>query len=76
MFDKLIQVLVLGAAYSKIADVSCSATTIRTRRDEWITAGIFTRLEQICLESYDQIVGLDLSDLTWAAMVISDGGPS
>ncbi len=64
MFDKLIQVLVLGASYSKIADASCSATTIRTRRDEWITAGIFTALEQICLDAYDQIVGLELSDLT------------
>lgn len=64
VFDKLIQVLVLGAAYSKIADMSCSATTIRTRRDEWISAGIFTRLEQICLEAYDQIVGLDLTNIT------------
>lgn len=64
VFDKLIQVLVLGASYSKIADASCSATTIRTRRDEWITAGIFTALEQICLDAYDQIVGLELSDLT------------
>ena len=50
VFDKLIQILVLGAAYAKIADATCSATTIRTRRDEWITAGIFTRLEQICLD--------------------------
>jgi transposase len=64
VFDKLIQVLVLGAAYEKIADSTCSATTIRTRRDEWITAGIFAELEQICLDAYDQIVGLELSDLT------------
>lgn len=64
VFDKLIQVLVLGATYGKIADRTCSATTIRTRRDEWIEAGIFARLEQICLDAYDQIVGLDLSDLT------------
>ena len=64
VFDKLIQVLVLGATYAKIADASCSATTLRTRRDEWISAGVFTRLEQICLNAYDQIVGLDLADLT------------
>lgn len=56
----------LGAAYVKIADSSCSATTIRRRRDEWIAAGILERLEQICLNVYDQIVGLDLSNLSVA----------
>ena len=63
VFDKLIQVLVLGAAYAKIADSSCSATTIRTRRDEWIAAGIFSDLEQICLDGYDKMIGLDLGNL-------------
>jgi len=64
VFDKLIQVLVLGAAYERIADSSCSATTIRRRRDEWIDAGVFEKLEQLCLEAYDKIVGLDLNDLS------------
>lgn len=63
VFDKLVQVLVLGAAYEKIADSTCSATTIRRRRDEWITAGIFTDLEQICLNAYDKMIGLELEDL-------------
>ncbi|MFT4188049.1 MAG: IS5 family transposase, partial [Aeromicrobium sp.] len=62
VFDKLVQVLVLGAAYDKIADHTCSATSIRNRRDEWIAAGVFERLEQICLDAYDQIIGLDLDD--------------
>ena len=43
IFNKLVQVLVLGCAYVKIADSSCSATTLRDRRDEWIDAGIFAR---------------------------------
>lgn len=64
VFDKLVQVLVLGAAYERIADSTCSATTIRNRRDEWIAADIFTQLEQICLEAYDRIVGLDLENVT------------
>ena len=64
IFDKLIQVLVLGASYAKIADSSCSATTLRTRRDEWISAGIFEKLKQICLEFYDRIIGLDLTNLS------------
>ena len=64
VFDRLVQVLVLGAAYGKIADSSVSATTIRRRRDEWIAAGAFARLEQICLDAFDRIVGLDLEDVT------------
>lgn len=64
VFDKLIQVLVYGVGYARIADSACSATTIRDRRDEWIEAGIFDELEQIALDAYDQIVGLDLSELT------------
>ncbi len=65
IFDKLVQVLVLvlGAAYAKISDSSCSATTLRHRRDEWITAGIFSRLEQICLDAYHRMIGLDLGDV-------------
>ena len=64
VFDKLIQVLVLAASYARIGDATCSATTIRRRRDEWIAAGVFEELEQVCLESYDRIVGLDLADVT------------
>ena len=64
VFDKLVQVLVLGAAYVKIADSTCSATTIRTRRDEWITAGLFTELEQLCLDAYDKMIGLELENLS------------
>src|SRR5512144_1968472 len=63
VFDKPVQVLVLGAAYAKVADASCSATTIRDRRDEWIALGIFATLEQLCLEAFDRVVGLDLEDL-------------
>lgn len=70
VFDKLVQVLVLGAAYERIADVTCSATTVRNRRDEWIAAGIFEDLEQICLEAYDKIVGLQLEDLSVDGCVV------
>ena len=39
VFDKLIQLMVVGCGYRRIADHTCSATTLRRRRDEWITAG-------------------------------------
>jgi transposase len=63
VFDKLIQVLRFGCSYQGIADSTCSATTIRDRRDEWIRLGIFAHLKQIVLESYDRIVGLILTDI-------------
>jgi len=39
VFDKLIQVLVFGCGSRHIGDAACSATTLRRRRDEWITLG-------------------------------------
>ena len=40
VFDQLIQVLRFGCSYEAIADTTCSATTIRDRRDEWIKLGV------------------------------------
>lgn len=58
VFDKLIQVLRFGCGYEAIADTTCSASTIRNRRDEWIKLGIFAQLKQIALDTYDRMVGL------------------
>ena len=44
VFEKLIQVVVFGCAYWRIADQSCSATTLRRRRDEWIEEGLIDHL--------------------------------
>ena len=63
VFDKLVQVLVFGCAYERIAEESCSATTLRRRRDEWIACGVMRRLQQIVLDAYDWMIGLDLSDV-------------
>jgi transposase len=63
VFDKLIQVLRFGCSYEAIADTTCSASTIRNRRDEWIRAGVFTTLKQIALDAYDRIVGLLLDHI-------------
>jgi transposase len=63
VFDKLLQLLRFGCSYEVIADTTCSATTIRNRRDEWIRLGVFARLKQIALDSYDRIVGLILDQI-------------
>jgi transposase len=63
VFDKLFQVLRFGCSYEGIADTSCSAGTIRNRRDEWIKLGIFARLKTIALDAYDRVVGLLLDQI-------------
>lgn len=63
VFDKLVQVLVFGCGYRKIEDETCSATTLRERRDEWVELGVFEQLELIVLAAYDRIVGLALDDI-------------
>src|SRR5215203_6674335 len=63
VFEKLVQVLVFGCAYHRIADASCSESTLRRRRDEWIELGVMDRLRHICLEAYDRLIGLELSEV-------------
>ena len=63
VFDKLIQVLVFGCGYRRIADSTCSATTLRRRRDEWITSGVAEQLRLAVLAAYDRLFGLRLDHL-------------
>jgi transposase len=63
VFDKLIQVLVVGCGYRRIADHTCSATTLRRRRDEWITAGVAEQLRLAVLAAYNRLFGLRLDHL-------------
>jgi transposase len=39
-----------------------SDTTLRARRDEWISAGVFERLVTEALEAYDRIIGIDCAE--------------
>ena len=63
VFDKLVQVLVFGCGYRRIADHTCSATTLRRRRDEWISAGVAEQLRLAVLAAYEQLFGLELEQL-------------
>ncbi len=63
VFDKLVQILVFGCAYRRIADESCSATTLRERRNEWIACGVMEKLREVALQAYDRFIGLELSDV-------------
>jgi transposase len=63
VFEKRVQVLVFGCACWRIADETCSATTLRRRRDEWIEAGVMDELEEAAREAYDRVIGLQLADV-------------
>jgi hypothetical protein len=63
VFEKLLQVLVFGCAYRRIADDACSASTLRRRRDEWIDFGVMDLLWRIALDAYDRLIGPELSDV-------------
>ena len=54
-FEKLVQVLVFGCSYRRIADEECSATTLRERRDEWIELGAMEALREKALAAYDRV---------------------
>ncbi len=63
IFEKLVEVLVFGCAYERIADESCSATTLRRRRDEWIEDGAMGALEKLARDAYDRALSLDHFDV-------------
>ncbi len=63
VFEKLVQVLVFGCAYRRIADGGCSATTLRERHDEWIGLGVMEALRKMALAAYDRFIDLELYDV-------------
>jgi transposase len=63
VFDKLVQVLVFGCGYRRIADHACSATTLRRRRDEWIALGVAEQLRLAVLGAYQRLFGLQTEHL-------------
>jgi transposase len=59
--------LVTGSSWVDIEAIlehQVSDTTLRSRRDEWIDAGIFDELVDYARDAFDRVVGLDLSDVS------------
>lgn len=56
--------LVTGCSWDVAARLTAaSETTLRNRRTEWLTAGVFDKLLTEALAAYDRIIGLDLSEV-------------
>ena len=59
--------LVTGASWVDIEQIlggQVSDTTLRSRRDEWIAAGVFDRLKNEAVAAFDRIIGLDLREVS------------
>ncbi len=58
--------LVTGCSWvtvEAILERRVSDTTLRSRRDAWVGAGIFDAIRDEAMEAYDRIIGLDMSDV-------------
>ena len=65
-FEAIVIRLVTGCSWETVEQLisyRVSDTTLRTRRDEWIAAGVFEKLINEALSAYDRIIGLDLSEV-------------
>ena len=50
--------------YERIATAGCSDRTIRRRLDDWAVAGVGEAVLRTALAGYDQMIGLELDDLS------------
>jgi transposase len=63
-FQGILVRLVTGCSWDVAARLTtASETTLRNRRTEWLTAGVFDKVLTEALAAYDRIIGLDLSEV-------------
>jgi len=60
-----------------IGNTVVSDTTLRSRRTEWVNAGVFHQLMEDCLATYHELIGLDMGDVAidGSAQLAPGGGP-
>ncbi len=65
-FEVMLVRLATGCSFEdaeRLCGNKISDTTVRSRRDEWIEAGVYDAMATEAIATYDRIVGLDLSDV-------------
>lgn len=63
-FEQILLRLVTGCSWAVAARLGAAGeTTLRDRRTEWLTAGVFPAVLEEALRGYDRIIGLDLSEV-------------
>jgi hypothetical protein len=63
VFEHVVQALVHGSGYERIATPGCSDRTIRRRLKAWAGLGIAQQVHALALRAYDQLIGLELGDV-------------
>jgi len=63
VFAHVVEALVHGSGYERIASTTCSDRTIRRRVKAWAEAGLTQTLHTLVVEQYDRMIGLDLNDV-------------
>ena len=60
-----------------VGGVTVSDTTLRSRRDEWVRAGVFHQLMEDCLAVYDALGGVDMGHVSidGSTQLAPGGGP-
>jgi len=64
VFNHVLAALVHGSGYERIATPGCSDRTIRRRLLDWAEREVGVELLKAALAAYDQMIGLDLADLS------------
>jgi hypothetical protein len=64
VFVHVINALVHGSGYERIATPGCSDRTIRRRLAAWAAAGIAQQVHAIALAAFDRMIGLEYTDLS------------
>jgi hypothetical protein len=64
VFAHVVDALVHGSGYERIATVGCSDRTIRRRLALWAQMGIGQQVHALALAAYDRMIGLGLNDLS------------
>jgi len=63
VFEHVINALVHGSGYERIATPGCPDRTIRRRLAQWAAWALADQLHAAALRAYDQVIGLELADL-------------
>ena len=63
VFEHVINALVHGSGYERIATPGCSDRTIRRRLAQWAGWGLARQLHAAALRADDQLIGLELSNI-------------
>ena len=64
VFRLVIEALVHGSGYERIAVRGCSDWTIRNRVKTWSALGLAHELHRLALAAYDRMIGLELEDVS------------